>query len=223
MMKKLRLLGLLLLATQLTVPAFSGAQDFGATAGKVRHDLVMLSRLSVFDNLTYRLVGDTVYLGGQVAQPVLKSDAENALKGIEGVKVVNQIEVLSLSPIRRRPLRRREQQGHSHYRQERQCDAGRPSGQRHGTQRRGPARQRRPQRILRNEQLASRKLSRTEDVPFFHGPAGLFRRKRRYRHRLVIGFFLVANSGLARLHGIAEGFRLVERTQKEKLQCAIDP
>jgi hyperosmotically inducible protein len=99
MMKKLRLLGLLLLATQLTLPAFSGAQDFGATAEKVRHDLVMLSRLSVFDNLTYRLVGDTVYLGGQVAQPVLKSDAENALKGIEGIKVVNQIEVLPLSPI----------------------------------------------------------------------------------------------------------------------------
>jgi hyperosmotically inducible protein len=36
---------------------------------------------------------------GQVTRPTLKSDAENAVKGIEGVeKVDNQIEVLPLSP-----------------------------------------------------------------------------------------------------------------------------
>jgi hyperosmotically inducible protein len=37
---------------------------------------------------------------GQVVKPVLKSDAENVVKKIEGVeKVVNNIEVLPLSPL----------------------------------------------------------------------------------------------------------------------------
>jgi hyperosmotically inducible protein len=43
--------------------------------------------------------GDTVTLLGEVVRPVLKSDAENSLKRIEGVeKVDNQIEVLPPSP-----------------------------------------------------------------------------------------------------------------------------
>jgi hyperosmotically inducible protein len=67
---------------------------------EVRHELVMLPRVNVFDNITYRVDGSTVILSGQVAQPMVKSDAENALKGIEGVqRVDNQIEVLPLSPI----------------------------------------------------------------------------------------------------------------------------
>jgi len=40
-----------------------------------------------------------VTLTGQVSRPTLKSDAENVVKQIEGVeKVVNQIEVLPVSP-----------------------------------------------------------------------------------------------------------------------------
>ena len=67
---------------------------------EVRHELVMLPRLDVFDNLTYGVDGGTVILSGQVTQPVLKSDAENAVKHIEGVeRVENRIEVLPLSPI----------------------------------------------------------------------------------------------------------------------------
>ncbi len=66
---------------------------------EVRHELVMLPRLNVFDNLAFRVDGSTVTLMGQVTQPVLKSDAENVVKRIEGVEtVVNQIEVLPLSP-----------------------------------------------------------------------------------------------------------------------------
>jgi hyperosmotically inducible protein len=43
--------------------------------------------------------GYIVTLEGQVTKPTLKSDAEKAVKGIEGVeKVVNNIEVLPLSP-----------------------------------------------------------------------------------------------------------------------------
>jgi hyperosmotically inducible periplasmic protein len=67
---------------------------------EVRHELVMLPFYGVFDNLAYKVAPDgTVTLLGQVSQPVLKSDAENVVKKIEGVeKVVNNIEVLPPSP-----------------------------------------------------------------------------------------------------------------------------
>jgi osmotically-inducible protein OsmY len=67
---------------------------------EVRHELVMLPYYGVFDNLAYRVDGNTVTLLGQVTRPTLKSDAENAVKHIEGVeKVNNQIQVLPLSPM----------------------------------------------------------------------------------------------------------------------------
>jgi hyperosmotically inducible protein len=67
---------------------------------QVRHELVMLPYYGVFDNLAFRLDGTTVTLLGQVTRPTLKSDAENVVKDVEGVeKVVNQIEVLPVSPM----------------------------------------------------------------------------------------------------------------------------
>jgi len=58
----------------------------------------MLPYYGVFDNLAYRVDGNNVTLLGQVRDPVLKSDAENVVKRIEGVgKVDNKIEVLPLS------------------------------------------------------------------------------------------------------------------------------
>src|SRR5579864_4701203 len=66
---------------------------------EVRHELVMLPYYSVFDDLAYKVDGDTVTLFGAVTRPTLKSDAENVVKKIEGVeRVVNNIEVLPLSP-----------------------------------------------------------------------------------------------------------------------------
>ena len=67
---------------------------------EVRHQLVTLPYYGVFDDLSFRVDPDgTVYLMGAVTRPTLKSDAENVVKRIEGVtKVVNQIEVLPLSP-----------------------------------------------------------------------------------------------------------------------------
>jgi hyperosmotically inducible protein len=66
---------------------------------EVHHELVMLPYYGVFDNLAYKVDPDgTVTLLGQVSRPTLKSDAENAVKRIEGVeKVVNEIEVLPTS------------------------------------------------------------------------------------------------------------------------------
>ena len=65
---------------------------------EVRHELVTLPYYGVFDNLTYRVDGSKVTLFGQVRDPKLKSDAEKAVKSIEGVSTVdNQIEVMPLS------------------------------------------------------------------------------------------------------------------------------
>ena len=65
---------------------------------QVRHQLLMLPYATVFDNLEYRVNGYRVELLGQVVDPVLKSDAESAVKRIEGVEgVTNHIQVLPLS------------------------------------------------------------------------------------------------------------------------------
>lgn len=77
---------------------------------EVRHELLMLPYYTIFDDLGFRVNGSTVTLEGEVTNPVLKSDAENSVKHIEGVSnVVNNIEVLPLSPmddqIRRAELR----------------------------------------------------------------------------------------------------------------------
>lgn len=67
---------------------------------EVRHQLLLLPYISVFDNLAYKVNGYDVTLLGQVTRPVLKSDAGNVVKQIEGVeKVDNQIEVLPTSPM----------------------------------------------------------------------------------------------------------------------------
>lgn len=67
---------------------------------EVRHELLMLPYFGVFDNIAFKVDGGTVTLLGQVVRPSLKSDAENAIKHIEGVeRVDNQIEVLPPAPM----------------------------------------------------------------------------------------------------------------------------
>ncbi|MFI5058697.1 MAG: BON domain-containing protein [Candidatus Acidiferrales bacterium] len=67
-------------------------------AKEVRHQLLLLPYYSVFDNLAFKVEEDKVTLSGQVVRPTLKSDAEAAVKSIEGVAtVVNNIEVLPIS------------------------------------------------------------------------------------------------------------------------------
>lgn len=66
---------------------------------EVRHQILLLPYLGVFDNIEYQVNGYDVTLLGQVTRPSLKSDAGSAVKSIEGVeKVDNQIEVLPASP-----------------------------------------------------------------------------------------------------------------------------
>jgi hyperosmotically inducible protein len=92
----------------LSLTTLGFAQDRGQPSAKsqdrivreVRHELLMLPYFGVFDNIAFKVDGDTVTLFGQVVRPTLKSDSENVVKHIEGVeKVDNQIEVLPPSPM----------------------------------------------------------------------------------------------------------------------------
>jgi hyperosmotically inducible periplasmic protein len=85
--------------------AFSAQGSVAAEAGTarlnkaVRHELNMLPYVNAFDYLAYTVDGNgNVTLTGQVTRPVLKSDAGNVVKRIEGVEHVdNQIQVLPVS------------------------------------------------------------------------------------------------------------------------------
>ncbi len=85
-----------LVATAGLIPA--APPTLSPLENKVRHELVMLPYLNVFDDISFRVDGNTVTLFGEVTRPVLKSDAGNVVKHVEGVaRVDNQIEVLPLS------------------------------------------------------------------------------------------------------------------------------
>lgn len=76
------------------------AQSNPRMVRQIRNELVTLPYYGVFDWLTYQVQNDgTVVLSGQVVRPSTKSDAEGRVKDVDGVsRVVNQIEVLPLSP-----------------------------------------------------------------------------------------------------------------------------
>jgi hyperosmotically inducible periplasmic protein len=66
---------------------------------EVQKKLGGLTNFNVFDWITFGIQGKTLILKGYASRPVLKSDAANAVKGIQGVDSVdNQIEVLPNSP-----------------------------------------------------------------------------------------------------------------------------
>jgi osmotically-inducible protein OsmY len=65
---------------------------------QVRSELAGLPRVGVFDNLAFKVEGETVTLYGQVVEPMSRRSAAKRIAKIEGVKnVVNNIEVLPTS------------------------------------------------------------------------------------------------------------------------------
>ncbi len=88
--------------TLLVVPAAvfaSSGPSAGGLEDRVRHEILMLPYYNVFDAISFRVDDGTVTLFGQVTHPVVKDDAERAVKHLEGVQTVkNEIEVLPLSP-----------------------------------------------------------------------------------------------------------------------------
>jgi osmotically-inducible protein OsmY len=76
------------------------ARDLDNLAKEIRKELVTLPFFGVFDWLEGKVEPDgTVFLAGQVTRPTLKKDAQRRVEKVEGVdRVINQIEVLPLSP-----------------------------------------------------------------------------------------------------------------------------
>jgi hyperosmotically inducible periplasmic protein len=65
---------------------------------RVRSELLKLPYYGVFDHLAFQVEGDQVRLSGEVSWPALKSDAENAVRRVEGVAgVTSKIQVLPVS------------------------------------------------------------------------------------------------------------------------------
>jgi hyperosmotically inducible protein len=91
-----RLLWTLAASMILSLAAFAGTSS--RIDRSVRHELVMLPQLTVFDNLAYKVDDGTVTLYGQVRNAVLKDEAASVVRKIEGVATVNnQIEILPAS------------------------------------------------------------------------------------------------------------------------------
>ena len=74
----------------IAAPAASNETGVGEqqVAKKVRHELVTLPYYGVFDNLAYKIDGNTVTLYGQVVQPSTRSDAEPDRRTIDGLGFV---------------------------------------------------------------------------------------------------------------------------------------
>ncbi|MEK6286668.1 MAG: BON domain-containing protein [Acidobacteriota bacterium] len=90
----LMVLALLVLAAPAAL-ATTGSQK---TMDKVRKELVTLPYYGVFDNLEYKVEGETATLYGQVVNPITRRDAERRVAKIEGVdRVINNIQVLPVS------------------------------------------------------------------------------------------------------------------------------
>ena len=99
-------LGTMVAALVFCAPAFASSGNTASPSleerahleERVRHELSSLPYYSVFDSLSFRLDEGQVTLLGQVTQPVVKEDAERAVKKLLGIRSVNsQIEVLPLS------------------------------------------------------------------------------------------------------------------------------
>jgi hyperosmotically inducible protein len=98
------ILGLGLMASTLSFTAQSAMASLRSTEAiekQVRHELNMLPYANAFDYMTFTVDDNgIVTLTGEVTNPVLKSDANNVVKRVEGVnRVDNQIRVLPLSPM----------------------------------------------------------------------------------------------------------------------------
>jgi len=94
--------GLMALALSFSVQnAVASEQGTERLDKQVKHELNMLPYVNAFDYLAFTVdANNNVTLSGEVTNPVVKSDAGNVVKRIEGVEHVNnQIQVLPVSPM----------------------------------------------------------------------------------------------------------------------------
>lgn len=82
----------------LKLPAKASAQELSRLEQQVRRQLVRLPRVTVYDNLEFKVEGSTVTLLGYVRRGRLFKKAEKAVRRIEGVgEINNEIVVLPAS------------------------------------------------------------------------------------------------------------------------------
>ncbi|MCX6628906.1 MAG: BON domain-containing protein, partial [Candidatus Solibacter sp.] len=87
-----------LMAAALVVSS-AAAADKADLATRVRHEILMYSSYSLWDDISFRVENGNVSLLGAVSQPYKKSDIERIVQHIPGVaSVTNQVKVLPLSP-----------------------------------------------------------------------------------------------------------------------------
>jgi hyperosmotically inducible protein len=100
------ILGTFLVAATLVVTAVAAdkgntkASLTGADLEKgVRHEILMYSKYTLWDDISFRIDNGNVELRGAVSQPYKKTDLEHIVQRIPGVaSVTNEIKVLPLSP-----------------------------------------------------------------------------------------------------------------------------
>jgi len=71
-------------ASSENTPASEGAK--ARIAKETRHEILSLPYFDVLDNIEFRVDSYNVTLIGQVTRPTLKSDAQSAVRGIDGVE-----------------------------------------------------------------------------------------------------------------------------------------
>jgi hyperosmotically inducible protein len=89
--------GLVHAADKPNAPAAGSDDDL---TQRVRHEVLMYPRYTLWDDIGFRVSNGQVELFGAVTQPFKKSDIERRVKGIPGVAgIADRIEVLPLSPM----------------------------------------------------------------------------------------------------------------------------
>lgn len=96
---KLRNLGQMMMAAALTIGAAAAAIPGDADLAKsVRHEVLMYSRYTMWDDINFRVNNGHVELLGEVTQPYKKQDLGKIVQSIPGVaSVTNELKVLPLS------------------------------------------------------------------------------------------------------------------------------
>ena len=97
---KTRILGRILIAASLAIGAAAAATPNDADIAKgVRHEVLMYSHFTMWDDVNFRVNSGNVELFGAVSQPFKKDDIRRLVQSIPGVaSVTNEIKVLPLSP-----------------------------------------------------------------------------------------------------------------------------
>ncbi|MBV8903644.1 MAG: BON domain-containing protein [Acidobacteriia bacterium] len=105
---KLRILGMcaalavgtgIALAANAPQAVLPGGPD-ASIAKEVRHEIVMYTHYTIFDDISFRVDQGSVELDGAVTQPYKKSDLTKIVQQIPGVtSVTNNLKVLPLSPM----------------------------------------------------------------------------------------------------------------------------